>query len=82
MPEPIPDPHSGSTHWRYHVTDRLQYYDRLLAEFLKYRTAMAVIVQTGEHMPVLDTTDLDEIKNLVSELYYQINMQTIEEFIA
>lgn len=70
-----------SSDWKNNLTERLLQFDRLFAELNKYRTAAAVLLEMGHHLPVIDEHDIEEIRTLVALLVEAIDMQILMEFI-
>lgn len=47
----------------------------------KYRTALSILSQTAEFMPICDESDLAEIKEVVSALYQSLDLSILEAFL-
>ena len=80
MPEPLHQADRVSVDWQNHLRDRLSQFDKLLAEFLKYRTALAVSLETGPFISVMDEADMNELQTLVSDLAESFDWQIIQDF--
>lgn len=64
-----------------HLTDKIAQADALLKEVGKYRTALAVIRDTYNHLAALDETDIEQLRSFVLWLYQELDLSIIEDFI-
>jgi hypothetical protein len=64
------------------VRTSLQKIDKVLTETNKYRNSLAIILETAEHIAVVEEQDLEQIKELVFELYNSIDLSVIEGFLS
>lgn len=60
-----------------HLRDKLSQFDTVMAELVKYRTALAVTVEAHDYMSVMDQSDFEELSNLVLNLLDSFDMSAI-----
>lgn len=68
----------SAANWRDHLDDRLDQANRVLVQLETYRFALAVMREVGEHLPVIDETEVDKIKQVVRDL--EIDLDQIRNF--
>jgi hypothetical protein len=78
------DPRARTSHWQDvapALRDRLANLDRALSTVEKYRTAIAVLLETNEHIAAIEKEDLDEIRSVLLELVDHIDLNIIKDLI-
>lgn len=49
----------------------------MLSELSKYRLALAVCLETADYLPVLERSDLDQLKEIVADLVMAMDLETL-----
>jgi len=59
------------------LSDKLERLDRALSHISTVRLAVAIALETADHMPVLETSEISELKEIVSDLVKQADLENL-----
>lgn len=66
---------------RSYLRDALAHADAVISELSKYRLAIAVCLETQDYLPVIEQTDMNQLKQVVADLLNNVDLTLVLEWL-